>query len=1490
MRIKLTLRRPEDALTDLEVTADATATVGDVANALYLADPLRDETEPPEGLTLQAQDPGAGSRAAGVRSLSRDEDLIQAGLRSGSVVSLAHTSQEYVSASEARGPAVALLRVLSGPETGREFSLPSGSSVIGRSAATDLRIADPMLSKRHARINVGDSIEIVDLQSSNGVVIGGDKVERATIGPADTVLIGETVFAVVKLHRLGGTALSSPVVEFNRAPRVVPRFPYRPLKAPTPPREPDPQFFPILMLFAPMLMGAMMFAVTGRLFSLLFMLMMPMMLIGGHYNRKWQQKKTLERKIQQFHEGLASLRRRVTEAQDVERSVRLAQTPSAAATVDAAYRMGRLLWTHRPEHNAFATLRLGLGIDESRVGIDMPAENDTIAHLWDELDALQEEYRLIAGVPIVADLRSAGAIGVAGGTDAGRGVARGLVAQLFGLHAPTELALAAITSRTSREQWEWLKWLPHTSSPHSPLVGDHLADTPGRGTALLARLEELVEVRSGGVKPQLRTPLTLSITEEPPIPPEPFTPIMVVIIEDDAPVDRARLVRLAERGADVGIHVLWCAPSVMALPAVCRTYVSVDEEVEGAGAGHVRLGTQFYPVSVETVAVPVAAGVARHLSPVIDAGVPLDDDSDLPRSISYLRLAGTELAEESHTIVERWKENGSLVPRDGSPPVRLKHKADLRGLIGHNGQDAFHLDLRTQGPHALVGGTTGAGKSEFLQAWVLGMAAAHSPDRVTFLFVDYKGGAAFADAVHLPHAVGLVTDLSPHLVRRALTSLRAELHYREHLLNRKKAKDLVSLEQTGDPDAPPSLIIIVDEFAALAKEIPEFVDGVVDIAARGRSLGLHLILATQRPAGVIKDNLRANTNLRIALRMADEADSKDILGDAMAAHFDPTIPGRAAAKTGPGRIATFQTAYAGGWTTDEPERARIDIVEKDFGTGEAWEIPKPPSGPEKDPGPNDVSRMVTTIRAAAEDAGVPEPRKPWLSEIAAVYDLTRLPTRRTDDELLLGVMDVPEEQAQPTVSYRPDRDGNMAVFGTGGTGKSTTLRTIAVSAAYTARGGPVQVYGLDFGASGLRMLEELPHVGAIIDGDDDERVARLLRTLKATLDERSKAFSAVRAGSITEYRELASEPDIPRILLLVDGMASFREQYESSMAMQRWLALFTQIATDGRPVGIHVIVTADRPNAIPNTLASTIQRRLIHRMASTDDYMTVAVPRDILTPASPPGRAILDGHEIQVGVHGGSPNVAVQAREISELARAMRRNGVAEAPGVRRLPERVEWSQLRHTAHGRPVLGVADETLEELTYEPRGTFMVTGPMSSGRTTTVLTIALGLASLERPMRRVRFSARRTPLTGHRVWDVEASDPDSVRELAGQLRSALESGGVGEGQLALVIDGISDFTGTGVENELDKLIRLASRTGQFIVGENESGTWSQAFTLGQAFKAGRRGVILQPGEGEADTLFGTQLGRTKPADYPPGRGFLISGGRPRKVQVAQDTSGQ
>src|SRR5690606_16712301 len=218
-----------------------------------------------------------------------------------------------------------------------------------------------------------------------------------------------------------------------------------------------------------------------------------------------------------------------------------------------------------------------------------------------------------------------------------------------------------------------------------------------------------------------------------------------------------------------------------------------------------------------------------------------------------------------------------------------------------------------------------------------------------------------------------------------------------------------------------------------------------------------------------------------------------------------------------------------------------------------------------------------------------------------------------------------------------------------------------------------------------------------------------------------------------------------------------------------------------------------------------------------------------------------------------------------------------------------EFASLRPVVDGRPVLGMADETLAELTFEPRGAFMVTGPMGSGRTTAMLTLASSLKAMENPMRLVRFSSRRTPLTGLPIWDVEASDPETVRDLAAQLRATVESGTVGEGRLALFIDGVADFTGSGIENDLDKLIRACTREGQFVVGENESASWSQAYTLAQPFKAGRRGLLLQPGETDGDALLGTSLGRIRRADFPAGRGFLVHSGRALKLQVAQNTAG-
>ncbi|WP_438354533.1 FtsK/SpoIIIE domain-containing protein [Microbacterium sp. CJ88] len=1471
MKLKFTLQRPAGAI-DLEVTADGTSTVGDIARTLAVADPAGSPVDPGR-LTLLAHE------SAGPRVIAPDRAVGESGIRSGTTLEL--TAAPEASADDA--PA-AVLRVLSGPHAGTEHALRSGSNVIGRDRSADIVLDDALVSKRHARVNVDADVEIIDLGSANGLLMGGEQVVRTALGPADVVTLGGTEIAIVPLSRPGTVHAASATVDVVRSPRVVPRYENADFAAPKPPKPPQLNRLPILALLAPLVMGAVLFVITQNAITILFIALSPLLMIGAFLDNRLTSRAQHKKDVANFNDLFDHFDRRMQHEQVRERDVRDRETPALAEALSSLSSWGDLTWTHRPEHPSFLTARMGTGRLPSRASIELSGIEETLPEFADRLLSLQQRYAEIDDVPVVADLREAGGVGVAGARGQADAAARALLMLLVATHSPAELVVTAFTSPATRPAWSWLEWLPHTSSPHSPIDGAHLAANPGTGAALLSRLEGLVEERAaqvtGAERDRTRGPIETGKGQDAAAP---VLPVVVVLVEDEASVDRARLTRLTERGADVSVHVVWVAPHQGALPAACRTFLTVSSVADDTAVGIVRRGLTSTPVRVELLDEGSATAWARVLSPTVDAGTPVEDESDLPRTASYIDLAGTDLGGDSGVIVDRWRENDSVTPRDGRTPQRRAKEGNLRALVGYAGAGAFHLDLRAQGPHALVGGTTGAGKSEFLQSWVLGMASAHSPDRVTFLFVDYKGGSAFADCVDLPHTVGLVTDLSPHLVRRALTSLRAELRYREHLLNRKKAKDLLSLERTGDPETPPSLIIVVDEFAALVNEVPEFVDGVVDVAQRGRSLGLHLILATQRPAGVIKDNLRANTNLRVALRMADAEDSTDILGVPTAAHFDPGIPGRGAAKTGPGRIVPFQTGYVGGWSTGEKPRPRIDIHELDFGTRAPWEAPEEGVAEVVDPGPTDIARIVRTVRSAASGLSIPAPRRPWLDELAPTYDLSRLPSPRTDERLLLGVLDDPTTQSQPTAFYEPDRDGNVALFGTGGSGKSTALRAIAVSAAITPRGGPVHVYGLDFGASGLRMLEALPHVGAIISGDDNERVTRLLRMLRDIVDERSARYGDLRAGTITEYRRLAEKPDEPRILVLIDGLGAFREQYEFAAGQSAWFTLFSQLAVDGRQVGVHFVMAGDRPNTLPTSIASTVQKRFVLRMAAEDDYLLLGVPKDVLGPTSPPGRGLHDGDEVQFAVLGGSANMAVQSRELERLGEAMRRNGIAAAPGVGRLPEQVALAELPvRTAAGALAIGLADLDLAPLGIDPVGAFMLAGPAGAGRTTALATIGAALRRADRGRHVVHLSPRRTALAVASDPQLAAQDASAVAALADKLADAIEAGQLAAP--AVLIEHVTEFTGSEAETPLDRLIRVAVRADGFVVGEAESSTWSQAWMLAQPFKAARRGLLLAPSDVDGDALFGTSLGRVKRADFPPGRGFVIHQGRAVRLQVA------
>ena len=1482
MKLKLTLQSSGQDSRDLVATVGSTATVGDLATYLACADPER--------LALNGPGEGEGQGEFTLALVDEFHRVVDArstvpesGLRSGATVAVTRRRESFVDP----GPPVAVAAVVAGPDCGKEFPLWRGTAYIGRGHGAEIQVSDCSVSRRHAKllvaglsafpgIAVPESMEVVDLGSANGISVGGAEVPRAVLKAGDRVRLGDTEVEVRLLATgvaaAGCDSADSASVAFARSPRMAPLFEGREFDLPDLPERPKPARMPWLAMMFPALLGLGMFAFTRSPYSLIFVVMSPMMMLGSYVDQRRGGKRDFDKLMQEFREDLEIVATRIRESLQVEADQRRRENPAGAECAEAARKFSPLLWTRRSDTPGFLQLRLGRGTLPSRSSMRMPSLGRSTGQSWLELAAALDGLSAVPDVPVVVDPLSTGAIGVSGVRGDVLPTARSLVFQAVSLHSPAELIVAAFASTTSARDWDWLKWVPHTTSAHSPISAGHLASTAPTCSALLSELEALIASAGEPKEPQEPTEAQGA-----------FRPRVLVLVENDAPAERGRLVQLAEKGWRTGICVLWLAPATPLLPAACRVFLEVKGS-EG-GVGFVKEGNFVTPVVVDTLSLEQTLSAARSLAPVEDSGAPVDDDSDLARAVSLLSLTGTELAQSEQAVIERWGESRSILSGPFAPGTPYRKAGSLRAIVGQSAQGTFSLDLRADGPHALVGGTTGAGKSELLQTWILGMATAHSPQRVTFLLVDYKGGSAFRDCVELPHTVGLVTDLSPHLVRRALASLSAELRYRERLLAQYKAKDLLELERRGEVDAPPSLVIIVDEFAALVQEVPGFVEGIVNVAQRGRSLGLHLILATQRPTGVIKDNLRANTNLRLALRMADENDSADVLGSSMAAYFDPALPGRSVSKSGPGRLTPFQAAYAGGWTSDYPPPPEIRIETLAYGLGQVWEPPVDESDADHaraDLGPTDIQRLVSTIGIAAKTAELPTPRVPWRPELQPVYDLALLPTARRDDELAFGVADDPDNQAQPVVAFNPDKEGNLAVFGASGSGKSVFLRTIALAAGFT-RGGPCHVYGIDFGNHALSMLESLPHVGSIVPGADHERLTRLLMFLRETIDDRAVRYSRASAATVTDFRLLASAPDESRIVVLLDGLTAFRAAYETGGKV-RWLDLFTSLAADGRPVGVHFVISVDQRTGMSSSLAAAVQRRLVLRMAHPDDYSFLGVAGDVLSLASPPGRGLLGGAEIQCAVLGGTSEVMAQSRAVSAFGDAVRKTGLSEAPPIRSLSDRVLMSNLPAEIEGRPVLGVGSTTLSALPFEPRGSFVVTGPSGSGRTTSLASLARSLHRWSSTMTLYLITPKRSSeLAVLSDWAEVAAGPDAVVVLAARLQAELHEG-TNHGPVAVVIERVDDLAGTAAESPLSGLVKACVDSGHLVVAEGEPMFFSSNFGLPGLLKTSRSGLALQPDGSEGQMVFRSSFPALHGAELPEGRGFLVERGRPELLQVA------
>ncbi|MFE5332702.1 FtsK/SpoIIIE domain-containing protein [Embleya sp. NPDC056575] len=1112
-------------------------------------------------------------------------------------------------------------------------------------------------------------------------------------------------------------------IEYNRPPRIAPHLDAESIRMMGPPTDNSKRPFPFLMMIAPLLMGLAMMFLFRSLFFVIFVFFTPLMAVGNWISGKRTGRRDYQEAKRVYRIRRSALEAEMRRATVEERGLRNSTFPDPAALLLTATGPGLALWQRRRRDSDHLTIRLGTLTRASLKSIDDQARENHYRNV---------NWR-IADVPFGVEMTAFGVVGIGASGELPRRIASWAVIQTAVLHSPRDVRVVVLTEDEHADAWQWVRWLPHLrpGRPGAAVValGTDPESTAHRVNELIADVQTRMDSSQSALGPTLQR-----------------EPDVLVILDGARRLrDVPGMIDVLTNGPAVRVFSLCLEEREHLLPEECTAVVTANGGRLDLKASHV---PEVKGIRADLVDPAWCEEVARALAPVLD--VTVESDSGLPAQVALLPLIGQE-PPDAEVLLRAW----------------ARRPASTTFVLGSGYEGVLRLDLVRDGPHGLIGGTTGSGKSELLQTMIASLAAVNRPDELTFVLVDYKGGSAFRECAELPHTLGMITDLDGHLVKRALASLDAELRRRETVLNEVEAKDHTEyrIKRARDPRlAPlPRLLLVIDEFATLVRELPDFVPGLISLAQRGRSLGLHLLLATQRPGGSVSNEIKANTNLRMALRVTDRSESQDIIDGIEAAGISPNNPGRALVRRGEGPPTPFQTAFVGaerpgavptsvtkaaasrpvrgirlGWQRlGRPldfSEAEAD-VENDMDTG-----PEAHFGPHDDPTtgqseelPTDLRALVDALCEAADRLPDFRPQpSPWLPPMDDRMRLDELPAIPEPAPGALpmvpyALLDIPQLQARRLAAIDFASFGHLYVIGAPRSGRTQVLRTIAGAAALTIPCSDLHIYAIDAAGGGLSVLEALPHCGAVVSRHDAERMERLINRLTAELTLRQRLIARHDCADVTELRGRVGKDQRPaHLVLMVDGwdaLSTMLDDYDGG----RLYADVVRLLREGQGAGIHVIATSERL-LLGGRLAAHNDHRLLLRQTDPGDYTLIGMPRNSIPAAVAPGRGWLAPGAIEAqiallpsiaeapvaaAVDGEDPSANDQSDQAEAMRELGRRATVRDStvPDVRRpfrvneMPTLIGFQE----AHDRmprslrkpfhALLGVGGDAVAPLTYD-----------------------------------------------------------------------------------------------------------------------------------------------------------------------------------------------